>query len=70
MDEKRRERREKAAIKRAGNRQRRRELKRQLDRNPEEATAWDEYEFSPSVSSASWNKPRPPRKRASRDEEE
>jgi hypothetical protein len=70
MDEKRRERREKAAIKKAGNRQRRRDLKRQLERSPEDATSKDEYEIGRSFKSSVLNKERPRRKRAARDEEE
>lgn len=54
-DDKRRFRREKAAVKRDGNRQRRRSLKRSLEENPEEAGSEDEYEFGSSYRSEVMN---------------
>jgi hypothetical protein len=47
-DEKRKERREKRAIKKKGNRHRRQHLKDQLRRNPEEQTSEDEFKFGAS----------------------
>jgi hypothetical protein len=50
-DEKRRERREKRVIKKKGNRHRRMYLKDQLQRNPDEQTVEDDFEYGPSESS-------------------
>ena len=66
-DEKRRQRELKRAVKREGNRRRRRSFKRQLDLNPEEAP-FAEFDFGRS-SSASMNGQGHDRKRAREEEE-
>ena len=68
-DDKRKIRRMKADLKRHGARRKRRALKRQLDRSPEEATSKDDYEYGLETS-VLWNGEVKDTKRAKMDRED